>query len=103
MTYHLGFNMSNITGATYRLGTAYLSEVPEFTTIFFSGFVFSILVICVVFCTTLFMLFVLFHLTILLSVLRFTASAYPFDIFKLFLIVQYSVVPSCVKVDCNLN
>jgi len=82
MTFHLGFNMSNITGA------AYLSEVSKFTTILLVGSCSQSLVICVVFCTTLFMLFVLFHLAILLSVLRFTASAYPFGIFKLFLIVQ---------------
>ena len=37
------------------------------------------LVFCVVFCR-----FVLFHLDIVLSVLRFTDSDYPFGIFKLF-------------------
>jgi len=37
------------------------------------------------FCVSLFVLFVLYLLTIVLSVLRFTASDYPFGICKLFL------------------
>jgi len=41
------------------------------------------LVFCAMFCRS---LFVLFHLSIVLSVLRFTASEYPFGTFKLFFI-----------------
>jgi hypothetical protein len=41
------------------------------------------LVFCVMFCRS---LFVLFLLAIVLSVLRFTDSDYPFGVFKLFLI-----------------
>ena len=44
------------------------------------------LVFCVVFCRSLSVL-VLFRLVILLSVLRFTAPDYSFDIFKLFLCI----------------
>jgi hypothetical protein len=40
------------------------------------------LVLCVMFCRS---FFVPFHLAIVLSVLRFTGSNYPFGIFKLFL------------------
>jgi len=40
---------------------------------------------CVVFCTSLRVLFLLFILAIVLSVLWFTHSDYPFGIFKLFL------------------
>jgi hypothetical protein len=40
---------------------------------------------CVVFCKSLFVLFFFFHLVNILSLLRFTASDYPFGIFKPFL------------------
>ena len=44
------------------------------------------LVFCVVFCRSLFVLLFLFHLSIVLFVfVRYTASNYPFHIFKLFL------------------
>ena len=47
------------------------------------------LVFCVVFCKS---LFVLFLLVIRLSVLRFTDSDYPFVIFKLFLFVFFYIL-----------
>jgi hypothetical protein len=44
------------------------------------------LVFCVMFCRSLFVLFFIFLATTVLSVLRFTASDYPFGIFKLFIL-----------------
>ena len=79
------------TGVTCGAGTAYLSGGPEFTLGFkwcsyCSIFSFLCKVLQIDVCV-----FVLFLLGIVLSVLRFTASDDPFDIFKLFLanIIQY--------------
>ena len=67
----------NKTGATSRAGTAYPSE--------HLSHVARSLVVCVMFCRT---LFILFLLAIVLSVfLRFMASDYIFGIFKLLAIV----------------
>ena len=83
MTYHRGCNNSNTTAVACGTGTAYYSTAPAFTP-GFSGirvarFLCSVLKI--IFCP-----FVLFPLSIVLSaLLRFTASDYPFDIFKLFI------------------
>jgi len=49
------------------------------------------LVFCVVFCRSLFVLLYFFHLAIVLYVLhRFMDSDYPFDIFRLFLLVRHT-------------
>jgi hypothetical protein len=82
MTYHRFCNKS-YTSATCGAGTAYPSGASEFSG--FSGVPVALsLVFCAMCCR---LLFVLFLLTIVLSVLlRFTASDYPFDIFKLFMI-----------------
>jgi hypothetical protein len=61
--------------------TAYPSRAPEFTQVFSEVRVTRSLVLCVLFCRS---LFVLFLLVIVSSVLRFTDSDYPFGIFKLF-------------------
>ena len=77
MTYHQVCNKSNMTGATCGAGTAYPFKAPEFTPGFQWGSCCLILtlVFCVGFCRSLFVCpFVLFLLTIVLSVLRFTAS-----------------------------
>ena len=60
------------------------TEAPGFILSFHGVHVAQILVFCVVFCRS---LFVLFLLSIVLSVLRFTVSEYPFDIFKFFVFV----------------
>ena len=75
---------SNTTGAANGAGTVHPSRAPEIT-MFFSGVrVVRSLVFCVMFCRSL-CPFVLFHLTIVLTiVLRFMSSDYHFDIFKLF-------------------
>ena len=63
-----------------------LSEHMSSSSIFSGVRVAQSLVFCVVFCRSLFCSFVIFLLAIVLSVLlRFTASVYPFGIFKLFL------------------
>ena len=67
-------------GNTSIAVTAYPSGTHEFT-LGFSRIRVRSLVFCVVFCRS---LFVAFPFTIGLSVLRFTASHYPFGIFKLF-------------------
>jgi hypothetical protein len=75
------------TGATRGTGTTYPSGEPEFTMVFSELCVSRSLVFCVVFCRSLFyVLFVHFHVAIVLPVLlRFTASDYLFCIFKRFL------------------
>jgi hypothetical protein len=68
-------------GATGGAGTAYHSGAPEFTPGFQWGSCYSIFSFFVYFVR----LFVLFLLAIVLSVLPFTDSGYPFGIFKLFI------------------
>ena len=93
------------TGATSGVRTAYPSRTPEFTPVFM-GSCFSIFSFMCMFCRS---LFVLFLLAIVLPVLPFTASDYPFGIFKLF--VHYmmncrSLYGGTLIYDCwitNLN
>jgi len=80
MTYQRICTKSNTTGATLGAGIDYPSGAPEFTLVFSGVRVAWFLVFCVMFCRS---LFVLFHLAIVFPVLRFTASDYPFGIFKL--------------------
>jgi hypothetical protein len=71
------------------VGTAYSSVAPEFPSpppLFNGVRVARPLVFCVMFCRSLFVLFFIFLATTVLSVLRFTASDYPFGIFKLFIL-----------------
>ena len=66
----------------YSVGTAHPSGAPEFIPVYSGVQVVRSLTFCVIFCR---LLFVLFPLVIVLSVLlRFTNSDYPFGIFKLF-------------------
>ena len=77
-----GCNYVNTTGATSRAGTAYPSGTSEFTPGFQWGSYYSIFSAMCIFCRQ---LFVLFLLTIVLSLLpRFTDSDYVFGIFKFF-------------------
>jgi hypothetical protein len=62
---------------------------PEYLSspLVFSGVrVTRFLVLCVMFCRSFFVLLFFFLLAIVLSVLRFTDSEYPFGLFKLFFI-----------------
>ena len=71
--------LRNLTGATSRTGTAYLRPSPVFSGVRVTWS----LVLCTLFCRS---LFVLFLLVIVLSVPpRFTDSDFPFGVFKLFL------------------
>ena len=72
MTYHCVCSWSSTTGAT--------GGAPKFIPSFNGVRVVRSLVFCVMFCRS---LFVLFSLTIVLSVLQFTDSDYPFGFFKL--------------------
>ena len=74
------------TGATYVAGNAYLSV---FTPVFSAVCVDLSIVFCVVFCILLFVLLSFFLLTSVFSVLRLTATGYPFGIFKLFIHMIY--------------
>jgi hypothetical protein len=76
-------------GATSGAGTAYPAGPPEFTPDFYLGSRYSIFSFMCMLCRS---LFVLFRLAIVLSVLRFTDSDYPFGIFKLFLILLWLVM-----------
>ena len=82
MTYHRGCNEFNTTGVTSVEVTAYPSGAPEFTPVFSGVAAIRSFVLCVCFVDSCF----LFPLTIMLSVLRYTDSDYPFGIFKLFLV-----------------
>ena len=80
-----------MTGVTSGAGTAYPSGAPEFTTGFSGVRVTWSLVLYVYFvdrCWS-FLAFVLFLMAIVLSVLRYTDSDYPFGIFKLFFHMDY--------------
>ena len=80
--------MIQCTSATYGAGSAILSGAQELNPVFSDG---RSLVFCKMFCRSLLVL-----LCIVLSVLlRFTASDYPFGIFKLFLLNQ------CWNTDMN--
>ena len=84
-SWHIIFcNKNNTMGATCEAGTAYPSGAPAFTPIF--NRVARSSAFCVVFCRS---LFVNYSLAIVLSVLRFTASVYPYGIFILFLTVIF--------------
>ena len=95
MTYHLVCNQSNTTGATSGPGIAYTSAAPQITSCFQQCLqdsccsIFSFLcdvqynVVCPL---------VLFLLAIVLPVIRFTDSDYPFGIFQLFLTVFDSLL-----------
>ena len=76
MIYHLIFNVRYTMDATSGSGNAYPS-------VFNVVRVAQSIVSCIVFCRRLF--FVFFLMAIVLSVLRFSASDYPFDIFKFFI------------------
>jgi len=71
---------SNTVGVTSGAETAYPSGTLEFTPVFSGVDVSRSLVFCVVFCRSLFVLLA----TMFSVLLRFTASDYPFNIFKLF-------------------
>jgi hypothetical protein len=79
MTYHQQIsNKSNMIGGTNGAGTGCLSRAPEFTAVFCKVHFADFLVFCVVFCIS---LFVLFLLAIIFPVLlQFTTSDYPFGI-----------------------
>jgi hypothetical protein len=97
MTYHRVCNKSNTTDDKCRAGTAYLCRAPEFTPWIFSGVrVPRSLYLCVMFCRSLFVLFCFGHCTVCL----FTASDYPFGIFKLLfhLHVASDVITTSTKV-----
>jgi hypothetical protein len=83
MTYH----RVNTTGVTSGAATANPSGEPEFTPVFSSVHVTRLLVLCVCFVDCC-LFFCPFLLAIVLFVLRFTHSDYPFGIFNL-------IVPSC--------
>jgi hypothetical protein len=75
-------NYSNTTGdSTSGAETAYPYGTHEFTSVFRGVRVIRSLVLRVMFCRS---LFVPLHFAIVLSVLRFTNSDFPFGIFKLF-------------------
>jgi hypothetical protein len=78
MTYHLACNWSITTDTRSGAGTAY-PLVPELTPGFSGVRVAWSLIVCIVFCTSLFLLFLS---DIVSSVLRFTDTECPFGIFK---------------------
>jgi len=81
MIYHQVCNKSNTISVTCGGGPAYLSGSPEVNQVLSGVHVARSLVFCVMLCGS---LFVLFHLAIVLSVLRFMASGYFVGIFNLF-------------------
>ena len=88
MTYHRVCHWNNSTGATSGGGTAYTSWAREFIPGFNWGSCCAIFSFCVVFCLS----FCPFFFAIVLSIfLWFTASGFPFGIFK-FLAITVSVL-----------
>jgi len=88
MNNHLmvSYHYNNTTGAASGAGTATLPEHPCSSLVFSGDRVTRSLVLCVMYCRSLFVCpFLPFLLAIVLCVLRFTDSADPFGIFKLFL------------------
>ena len=85
----LDWNEINTTGWTSGARTAYPSGTPEFFPGFSEVRVTRSLVLCVMFCRSLFVLLSFFLLAIVLSVLlQITDLDYLFEIFKLFLDVR---------------
>ena len=87
MTYHRVYNYINTTGVTSGAATVNPSGEPEFTPVLSSVHVTRSLVLCVCFVDCCLSFFP-FLLAIMLFVLRFTHSDYPFGIFNL-------IVSSC--------
>jgi len=87
--------VSNTTDATSGAGTAYPSGAPEFTPFFSAVRVTRSLVLFLMFCRS---LFVLFLLAIVLSVLWYTDSDYPFGVFKIFFDIY---MPVYIKTESN--
>ena len=85
VTYHRVCNKCNMTGATCGAGTAYLPDHQSSPPVVSEFHVAQSSVFCAVFCRSLFVLSFLFLLAIVLSVLLFKSSDYPFCVFKLFL------------------
>jgi hypothetical protein len=92
-------NILLTTGVTSRVATGYPSGAPEFTPSFQWGSCYSIFSFICMFCRSLFVLLYLYLFVIVLSVLRYTDSDYPFGIFKLFLKIFLSVTLSKVMVN----
>jgi hypothetical protein len=88
-------NKSNTTGATCGVGTAFSSRAPEFTPTFNRVHITRFLVFSVMLCWS---LFVFFPLAIVFSVFQYTASDYPFRIFKLFFLVYPAFPPHVCRV-----
>jgi len=78
LTYHRVCNKSNTMGAICEAGTPYHSGGHEFTPGFWWVLVARSLLFCIMFCVS---LFVVFILVIVLPVLRFAFSDYSFGIF----------------------
>jgi hypothetical protein len=73
-------------GVISGAGTVHHSGAPEFTPNLQWGSSYSILIFCVMFCERLFVIYVPFLLSIVLSVLLlFTPSDYLFGVFSIFL------------------
>jgi hypothetical protein len=87
----------SLTGATNGAGTAYPSEHLSSSTVFSGDRVTRSLVLCVCFVDR--CLSFCPFMAIVLSVLRFTYSDYPFGIFKLFFLTKYTMNASCALID----
>jgi hypothetical protein len=86
-----------MTGASSGAGTAYPSEALEFTPVFSEVRATRSLVLCGMFCRS---LFVLFLFAIVLSVLLlFMGSDYPFGIFSLFQTTIYKTSHIKLKIE----
>ena len=103
ITYNRICNKSNTKGTTCETENAYHSVAPEFIPVFSEVRVARFLVFCLMLCRSLFAL-----LAIVLSVvLRFMASDYLFDIFRLFSLAFGSIGqcqdnPSIIKAHVNI-
>ena len=101
ITQHWVCNQSNTAGVISGAGTTYPSGAPEFIPSFKWGSCYSSLVLCIVFCRSLFVLLSLFFGHCVLAVpLRFTDSDFPFGIFKLFF---YEIYDSGVGIKAYIN
>ena len=91
MTYHRVSNKSNTMGATCEAGIAYPSGASEFTPVFSEVRVVRSLVLCVVFCRSLFVLLSFFFWSLCcLSFFGFWLPLWCFQIFLIIFIILFS-------------
>ena len=104
MNYHRMCNQINMTSTTSGAGTAYLSRAPKFSPGFQWGLCYTIVSFMCMLCRSLFVILSFF--AIVLSILRFTDSYYPFWLWYLETLLKkscYSFPNRLLVKNCHVS